>query len=226
VFNMLLGNLMALRQKQVKRLLAFSSISHVGYMILGLGVALYAGTAGGAQAGLFHLLSHGLMKGLAFLAVGALLFGLQHQVGQAGEHDHGAIEVDDLSGAARRYPLVALALSLAVMGLGGLPPLVGFMSKWQILVTGAQTRDLVILGVLILAALNSVLSLGYYAPLVNRLYRRERGALVANGRAIPLSMTAPLLLLAAAVVVLGVLPMLAGVLTVPAAADLLAAFTP
>ncbi|WP_374686377.1 proton-conducting transporter membrane subunit, partial [Promineifilum sp.] len=122
--------------------------------------------------------------------------------------------------------LIAFVLSLAVLGLGGLPPLVGFMSKWQILVAGAQTRDVVILVVLVVAALNSVLSLGYYAPLVNRLYRREPAALVANGRAIPLAITAPLLLLAAAIVVLGMLPMLAGWLTIPAAADLLSAFAP
>ncbi len=229
IFNMFLGNLLALRQKQVKRLLAFSSISHVGYMVTGLGIALYVGAAAGAQAGFFHLLSHGLMKGLAFLAVGALMFGLQHQLGKAEDEpgaadSHRALVVDDLAGAARRYPLVALVFSLAVLGLGGLPPLVGFMSKWQILMAGAAARDTALLVVLILIALNSVLSLGYYAPLVNRLYRREAGALVAQGRAIPLAMTAPLALLAAAIVVLGVLPMLAGWLTFPAAADLIAAF--
>ena len=75
-------------------------------------------------------------------------------------------------------------------------------------------------------ALCSVLSLGYYAPLVNRMYRREPGALVAKGRAIPAAMLAPLVVLALAVVILGVLPFLAGWLTIPAAADLLAAFAP
>ena len=227
LFNMLAGNLLALRQQQVKRLLAFSSIGHVGYMILGLGIALYVGTAAGAQAGFFHLLSHGLMKGLAFLAAGALMFGLQHELGRAGASaGHAPLTVDDLSGAAWRYPLVALVFSLAVLGLGGLPPLVGFMSKWQILVAGAQTRDVFILIVLIVAALNSVLSLGYYAPLVNRMYRREPGRLVAAGRALPAAIVAPLLLLAGAIVVLGVLPFLAGWLTIPAAADLLSAFAP
>jgi NADH:ubiquinone oxidoreductase subunit 2 (subunit N) len=121
--------------------------------------------------------------------------------------------------------LVALALSLALMGLGGLPPLAGFMSKWQILVAGAQTRDAVVLAILLLLVLNSVLSLGYYAPLINRLYRRESAVIVANGRAIPATMTIPLVLLALAIVILGVAPMLAGWLTIPAAADLLAAFT-
>jgi len=113
-----------------------------------------------------------------------------------------------------------------VLGLGGLPPLVGFMSKWQVLVAGAQTRDTFILVVLLIAALNSVLSLGYYAPLVNRLYRREPGALVVAGRPIPAVMLAPLVVLAVTVVLLGILPMVAGRLTIPAAADLLAIFAP
>ncbi|MCB9419536.1 MAG: hypothetical protein H6667_07020 [Ardenticatenaceae bacterium] len=60
--NMVVGNLMALRQTQVKRLLAYSSLVHVGYMLVGVGITLYAGTAAGAAGGLFHLLNHGLMK--------------------------------------------------------------------------------------------------------------------------------------------------------------------
>ncbi len=224
LFNMLLGNLLALRQRQVKRLLAFSSIAHVGYMVLGLGVALYAGSAASAQGGFFHLLSHGLMKGLAFLAVGALLYGLQHHIGSADQGDHQGLVLDDLAGAAQRYPTVALVLSLALLGLGGLPPLVGFMSKWQIMIAGAQTRDTAVLVILLILALNSVLSLAYYAPIINRMYRRESGALVAGGRAIPITMTAPLVLLAGLIVILGIAPVLAEWLTAPAAASLLSVF--
>lgn len=224
LFNIVVGNLLAFRQQQVKRLLAFSSIAHVGYMILGLGVALYTGTAAGAQAGFFHLLSHGLMKGLAFLAAGALLFGLQHRLGEEGNEDNHSLVINDLSGAARRYPLIALAFSLALMGLGGLPPIVGFMSKWQVFIAGAQTRDTFMLVILVIAALNSVLSLAYYAPLINRLYRREQTTIVSNGRAIPIAMSLPIIVLTAGILVLGILPLLAGWLTIPAANDLLAAF--
>ena len=72
--NMLAGNLLALRQKQVKRMLAFSSLSHMGYMLLGLGIAVYMGQSAAASGSFFHLINHGLMKGLAFLAAGALLY--------------------------------------------------------------------------------------------------------------------------------------------------------
>ncbi len=146
--NMLAGNLLALRQKQVKRLLAFSSLAHVGYMLAGIGIAIYAHQLDGAQGGLFHLLNHGMMKGLAFLAAGTLLYTLHIASG-----NHGSLTVDELSGAAQRYPLVAFTFSLAVLGLAGIPPLAGFMSKWQIVISGFETHNLPILLLVIFVAL-------------------------------------------------------------------------
>ncbi len=169
--NMLVGNLMALRQTQVKRLLAYSSVAHIGYMLLGLGVAVIFQTADGAVGAFFHLFNHAMMKGLAFLAAGALLYTLHLSKGE-----HSPLVLDDLDGASRRYPLVAFAFSVAVLGLGGLPPLAGFMSKWQIFMAGVSTQNIWIILLVIFAALNSVLSLVYYAPLVNRIYRHEPSA--------------------------------------------------
>src|SRR3990172_998217 len=134
--NMLVGNLMALRQTQVKRLLAYSSLSHMGYILLGVGVGAVMGSEYSAAGGFFHILTHAMMKGLAFLAAGALLYGLHQALG-----NHDPLVVDDLNGASRKYPLTAFAFSVAVLGLGGLPPLAGFMSKWQIFVGGFQTGN-------------------------------------------------------------------------------------
>lgn len=217
--NMLAGNLLALRQTQVKRLLAYSSLSHVGYMLLGLGIAVDAGQVAGAQGGFFHLLNHGLMKGLAFLAAGALLYALHTAADK-----HRPLTVADLAGSAGRYPLAALALSVAVLGLGGLPPLAGFMSKWQIFVAGFATHSLLIGALVVFAALNSVLSLAYYAPLVNAVYRRHPSAAVQHGRPLPAAMSVPLAVLALAVVAVGVWPGLMAWLTAPAGAALMAAF--
>jgi len=217
--NMLAGNLLALRQKQVKRLLAFSSLSHVGYMLLGLGIAVYSGQPEGAQGGFFHLLNHGLMKGLAFLAAGALLYALHLARGS-----HAALNVADLRGAARRYPLAAATLSIAVLGLGGLPPLAGFMSKWQIFVAGFETQNGLITALVVFAALNSVLSLAYYAPLVNTLYRQSPSESIERGHRMPLVMSLPLAALALAVVAIGLWPALASWLTQPAGAALVALF--
>jgi len=219
VLNMLIGNLFALRQKQVKRLLAYSSLVHVGYMLIGLGVAFYARDVGGAQGSFFHLVNHGLMKGLAFLAAGALLYALYLSMG-----NHSPLMVDDLSGAARRYPVVAFTLSVALLSLAGLPPLAGFMSKWQIFVAGFETRNTIIVAVVVFAALNSVLSLAYYAPLINNLYKRNPSEVVKTGNSLPVAMTVPLVLLALAVIVIGIWPNMLVWLIKPAGASLLIAF--
>jgi len=159
------------------------------------------------------------MKGLAFLAAGVFLYCLHIANGK-----HNPLTMDDLNGASRRYPLAALGLSIAVLGLGGLPPLAGFMSKWQIFVGGVQTGNLAMILLVVFAALNSVLSLGYYVPLVNRMYRLNPSASVEQGKPAPALMSVSLLALSLMVVLLGFLPSLAKWLTSPAAVALLAAF--
>ncbi|NPV56848.1 MAG: hypothetical protein HPY76_09310 [Anaerolineae bacterium] len=215
--NMLFGNLLALRQQQVKRLLAFSSIAQVGYMLAGFGMAFSFGNLNGAAGGYFHLLTHALMKSAAFLAAGGLLYGIHLSMGR-----HDSLVLDDLNGAARRYPITALVFSVAVLGLGGLPPMAGFMSKWQIMAAGFQSENTWMILLAVFIALNSVLSLGYYAPLVNRLYRREMAPAVAQGARLPASMTIPLVCLAVLIVAIGLFPSLANDLINPAAQSLTA----
>lgn len=221
--NMLVGNLMALRQVQVKRLLAFSSVSQVGYILFGLGVAIYAGQSAGAQGGMFHILNHGVMKGLAFLAVGALMAAISHARSPVSD-GHRPLLIADLAGAAQRYPLAALALSLAVLGLAGLPPLAGFMSKWQIFVAGFEPRSLFLSVIVIFAALNSVLSLAYYAPLVNSVYKKKMSPAVQSAGTISWTISLPLLLLGFLVILFGLWPGLVQWLTSTAGNTLLQSF--
>ncbi len=218
--NMLYGNLLALQQSQVKRMLAFSSLSHIGYILMGLGIALVSGQPAGAQGAAFHLFTHMLMKGLAFLAVGAVMYALFHEQGI-----HRPLVAHDLNGISTRYPWVALSLSIALLALGGLPPLAGFMSKWQIFVAGFQSGNGWLMGFVVFAAVNSVISLAYYAPLVNRMYRRVTATSVKKGSAsISWTMQLPLLLMALAVVVIGLFPSLMSWLTEPAGAALMSIF--
>jgi len=217
--NMIIGNLMALRQTQVKRLLAYSSVSHIGYMMVGFGVMITYGTPDGAAGAFFHLITHAMMKGLAFLAAGALLYAFYLAKGE-----HGPLLVEDLDGAATRYPQLAFALSVAVLGLGGLPPLAGFMSKWQIFVGSAQAQSTGVWLLVVFAALNSVLSLAYYAPLVNRMYRHAPSPAVESGKKTTFTLQLPLALLTLGVALLGLWPIFSSPLTGPATASLLAAF--
>jgi NADH:ubiquinone oxidoreductase subunit 2 (subunit N) len=118
-----------------------------------------------------------------------------------------------------------LALSLALLSLGGLPPLAGFMSEWQIFTAGFQTQNLLIALLVVFAALNSVFSLVYYVPLINTVYRRKPSRVVEEGSSLPFSMELSLFVLAVAVIVIGVQPNLMNWLTEPAGAALLAAFS-
>ena len=137
---------------------------------------------------------------------------------------HGPLTIADLDGAAQRYPLAALAFSLAVLGLGGLPPLSGFMSKWQIFVAGFSAHNLVIGGLVVFAALNSVLSLAYYAPLVNAVYKNKMSPSVQNAAAIPWTINLPLALLALGVILFGLWPSLVQGLTSAAGNTILHSF--
>lgn len=206
------GNFLALRQREIKRLLAYSSMSHLGYVLLGIGFGLYAGQTLGVYGGLFHALNHSVMKGLAFFCVGLALY----LTGRPGGQEHGFL-VSDLDGLARRSPLVALAFTLALFSLAGVPPLAGFMSKWQIFAAGLAAGSPWVTALVVLAALNSVLSLGYYLPVVNALYREApSGALPAFQP--PLAMLVPLIVLAGLIIVLGLWPDAIAWLLAPASA--------
>jgi NADH:ubiquinone oxidoreductase subunit 2 (subunit N) len=189
-------------------------------MLLGFGAAIHTGTLIGAQGAMFHVVNHGLMKSLAFMAAGCFLFILHATHG-----DHDTLVADDLYGAAGRYPFAALAFSLALLSLGGMPPLAGFMSKWQIFVACFESGNAWIGGLAVFGALNSVLSLGYYAPLINKMYRKAPSAVVENDpESLPLSMLVPLGLMVLAVVAIGLYPVLLDWLSMPSGASLMAAF--
>jgi NADH:ubiquinone oxidoreductase subunit 2 (subunit N) len=117
-----------------------------------------------------------------------------------------------------------LALSVGVLALGGIPPLAGFMSKWQIFVSGASVGGWILVGLVVFAALNSVLSLAYYAPLVNTVYRKQMSDVVAHGARMPRMMSVPLIILICGVVAIGLWPTLMDWLTVPAGEAVAALF--
>lgn len=212
ILNMIVGNLLALRQHEVKRMLAYSSLSHVGFMLLGFGVLI---SLNGILAGIgavFHLVTHGLMKSLAFLAAGVFLYNLNISKG-----NHKPLVLEDLNGISKKYPFTAFAFSIALLSLGGLPPLAGFMSKWQILAGVAQTQNTLMIILVVFAGLMSVLSLGYYAPLVNRMYRKQPSEKVMASQPVSISMYIPIAVLTLATVILGIVPSLMYWLTGPAA---------
>ena len=163
VVSMTVGNLTAMHQKDVKRMLAYSSVAQMGYILLGVGVGLEYAIPLALTGALFHVLSHALMKGGAFLAAGAL------------QGAWGTRDLDGLRGTGRRLPLAGVPFAIFAVGLAGAPPMVGFPSKLFIASGSAQAGGW--LGVFFVVALvaNSVLSLSYYVPAISLLFSKAEG---------------------------------------------------
>ena len=158
--SMLAGNLLALRQIYGKRLLGYSTVAHLGYMLAAFGLGMAFDSPETFAAGLLLLVSHAILKSLAFLAKGAL------------HYYYDATLLVDLDGLAHRAPLASGLLILAVLGLAGLPPAPLFVAKlglfWALPGLGGG-------GVIVMIALivlGSLIGLGYYLPIVWRLLRQ------------------------------------------------------
>ena len=208
VLTMTVGNLLALHQRDIKRMLAFSSVAQIGYIALGFGLALEYGVRAGLDGGLFHILNHALLKGGAFLAAGVFLW-------YAGTRD-----LERLAGIGRAVPLVGASFAVFVLGLAGVPPMSGFLSKLLIAKAGLDAGGLVPILLVVALAANSVLSLAYYVPAMNRIVFAE-GAHPA--RRVPWTMQGPIVALAVATVLFGLFPELP-LQVVGAASDALAGF--
>ncbi len=168
IATMTLGNVAALPQKSIKRMLAYSSIAHAGYILIAVIVGSHPNTDIAASAmtgGLYHLFVYVFMKGGAFIIVaitGTLLIGER---------------LDDYSGLAKRMPLIAFGMMIMLLSLAGVPPLGGFVSKFVLFLSTIQatgvagTEWMVTLGVA--GVLNSALSLYYYARVIKHMYFLE-----------------------------------------------------
>jgi NADH-quinone oxidoreductase subunit N len=189
VVTMTVGNVVAIAQSNLKRMLAYSSIAHVGYMLVGV----VAGGAPGGGAVLFYLLAY------TFTTAGA--FGVITLCERAGEE---AVEVGDYAGLARRHPLLAAVLALFLLSLVGIPPLAGFVGKFYLF--GAAVRS-GYLWLAVVGVLNSAIAAYYYLRVIVYMYMREpdgaAGATVyspsfAGGLALAISL--------AGIVLLGLMP--------------------
>ena len=190
VLTMTVGNLMALRQNEVKRMLAYSSIAHAGYVL----VAIAVGSTSAISGVIFYSCAYALMGTGAF---GILTI-----------RDAGRLPTtfDDLAGYAKRNPTLALLMSLFIFSLVGLPLTGGFIGKFQIF-SAALERGWIWLTVI--GILNSALSVYYYLRVVMFMYMREGalpdGTVVSSGNTSRFALTG-LLLTALAVVYLGIFP--------------------
>lgn len=158
--SMTLGNFAAIRQESVKRMLAYSSIAHAGYLLVGVS-ALGFGVASARPALIFYLMAYSGMT------LGA--FAVATWVGRRGDERS---RIDDWAGLAKRRPALALAMTLFLLSLAGFPPTGGFFGKFYLFRAAVERPELIWL--VVAAVLNSVVSVYYYLRIVVAMYFRER----------------------------------------------------
>jgi NADH-quinone oxidoreductase subunit N len=191
ILTMTVGNLIAVSQTNIKRMLAYSSIAQAGYILIALPVATQYAVAGGV----FHILTHAFMKSGAFMVVAAM----------------GAVAVgerlDDFKGLSKRSPFLAFSMTLFLLSLAGIPPLAGFASKF-VLFSSAVYSSLEpgqswLIWLAIAGVLNSALSLYYYARVIKNMYM-EKGP--EEKVRVPPMMCAGIAFAVVMVVLIGVFP--------------------
>ena len=158
-WTIIIGSLLALREHHLKRRLAYSTVSQVSYIVLGIAVGGLLATSGG----MVHLVHQGLMKITLFFCAG--IFGLLL----------GVSRIDQLDGLGRRLPWVSVAFTVAALGMIGLPPVVGFISKWY-LASGALAVGMPL--VLVVVITSALLNAAYFLPLIGRLWLSAPGDVV------------------------------------------------
>jgi len=187
--TMVVGNVIALAQRTVKRMLAYSSVAHAGYLL----VAVWPGTRMGAGAVMLYLFAYVLTSLAAFALLASL--------GRGGERD---VRFDDLAGLADRRPWSALALALCMLSLLGFPGTLGFIGKWYILQAAIAEAHYLLPVILVVT---SVVSAGYYLPVIMSMYMKtahavpsDRGLYLPRGAAFVVAVSL------VGVIVLGILP--------------------
>jgi NADH-quinone oxidoreductase subunit N len=159
IATMTLGNLAAIRQENVKRMLAYSSIAHAGYLLVGV-AALGLGLEGARSALIFYLAAYAMTT-----------LGIFAGVAWMGRRQDERLQVSDWSGLSSTRPALALAMSVFLLSLAGVPPTGGFFAKFYLFRSAMQSPELYPL--VIIAVLNSVVSVYYYLRLVVAMYFKD-----------------------------------------------------
>ena len=187
IFSMFSGNLLALLQTDLKRLLAYSSIANIGYLVLGLSLGTHAGLAGS----MFHIINHALIKGLLFLVAGAFLYAT------------GTRDLNLLAGVGRKMRVSGILFTLATLAMIGTPLLNGFMSEMYIM------RACIGAGAYILVALmiaNLAISAVYYLRTTYLVMFGRQSPEITDVKEVPMIMLIPMIVLATSCVIIGIFP--------------------
>nr|MDO8076514.1 proton-conducting transporter membrane subunit [Candidatus Freyarchaeota archaeon] len=197
IITLVVANIMALLQRDIKRLLAYSSILNIGFILIGFSV----GTFLGFTASFFHVINHAIMKGLLFLCAGAYL------------HATGSRMLDDLSGIGRKMPVTSLSLAIGCLAIMGMPPLNGFWSKLLLILAPIQLAPFTMNGAVwvtlaLVGVLASAFSAVYYLRLIQIVWFGKESEKVKSleAKRAPAWMLVAIVALAAACIIFGLYP--------------------
>jgi proton-translocating NADH-quinone oxidoreductase chain N len=193
ILTMTIGNVVALSQRSIKRMLAYSSVAQAGYISLVFVVMSPAALTGG----ILYVMSHAFMKTGAFIAVAALGYVLLKENSNAKEVDH----LDRFAGLGKRSPFLAFSVMIFLFALAGIPPTAGFVSKFYLFYAVLKGG---FLGLVVIAILNSALSLYYYARVVKYMYVLPPES--QEKIKVPIAYTIAILLALIGVLAIGIIP--------------------
>ena len=182
--TILVASVIAMQQDVLKRRLAYSTISQLGYITLGAGLMSVMGLAGG----LLHIINHALLKITLFFCAGVIITVT------------GKTKISEMNGIGKRMPLTMLAFTIAAIGMIGIPPVNGFISKWYLIQGSLENGAWGVIVVLIGSAL---LNAAYFLPIVVNAFFKEGEFTKAQGIEAPPSMLVPILILVAGCLVIG-----------------------
>jgi multicomponent Na+:H+ antiporter subunit D len=194
--GIIVGSILAIAQYNLKRMLAYSSVSQMGYIMLAVGLAIstHSPLWGGLTPALMHILNHALMKGCLFLVAGAFIYKAE------------LWNITDFQGLGRKMPYTCAAFTLAAISMIGVPPSVGFVSKVYIILASLESGKFIFVAVMLLSTL---LNLVYFWRVIEVMYmKREESHSHPSGSGkdeIPLSMLIPVLTLALLCIIMGIL---------------------
>ena len=190
-FTILMASVIALSKDNLKARLAYSTISQLSYIILG--VALL--TPSGIEGGLVHIANHAFAKITLFFCAGAIYVASHKKT------------ISEMSGLGRTMPFTFAAFGIASLSMIGAPPVAGFVTKWKLLV-GAMEMPSHSIGILLVLLASTLLNVGYFAPITYKAFfgKRPAGEAYAGIKEAPLTMVVPIMIAAIISVVIGIYP--------------------
>lgn len=189
IFGMLLGSVMALAQRDFRRMLAYSSVAQIGYIAIGMAM----GNVYGFYGSVLHIINHAFMKCCLFLVIGGVVYRF------------GEVNLYKLGGIHKKMPISSIAMVLAAISMIGLPPTAGFFSKWYLMLGAFSAEQYIYIVVLVISSLLNAI---YFFRIIEQMFVRKEAELteinpVKTKLGLPITMLVPIAVMGIGILVLG-----------------------